>query len=153
MQPHGMFGTIRRFIPRKPDPTPRPVRVLVVDDDGNVCAFVEKALRIAGYETVTAGSGHDALSAFMTAPDRFDVVVTDVRMPHMSGPVFIERLRRLDPDVKVLYFTGFNDQLFHEKTTLWHGEAFLDKPCSVQGLLEAVSLLRRDSNLAGGDAV
>jgi len=41
----------------------------------------------------------------------------------------------------VLYLTGFSDHLFKEKATLWADEAFLDKPCSVKGLLEAVSLL------------
>ena len=43
--------------------------------------------------------------------------------------------------MKVLYLTGFSDSLFKEKSTLWQDEAYLDKPCSVVGLLEAVSLL------------
>ena len=41
----------------------------------------------------------------------------------------------------MLYLTGFSDRLFKEKVTLWADEAFLDKPCSVKGLLQAVSLL------------
>jgi len=41
----------------------------------------------------------------------------------------------------VLYLTGFSDRLFKEKVTLWADEAFLDKPCSVKGLLQAVALL------------
>jgi len=42
--------------------------------------------------------------------------------------------------LKVLYLTGYADLLFNERATLWEGEAYLDKPCSVKGLLEAVNL-------------
>jgi DNA-binding NarL/FixJ family response regulator len=50
------------------------------------------------------------------------------------------RLRQDDPDLKVLYLTGYSDRLFAEKTTLSNQEAFLEKPCSIVGLLQAVSL-------------
>jgi two-component system cell cycle sensor histidine kinase/response regulator CckA len=67
--------------------------------------------------------------------------VVDVLMPHMSGDELARQLRQRDPDVKVLYFTGYSDQLFKEKITLWEHEAFVDKPLSGTGLMEAVSLL------------
>jgi two-component system cell cycle sensor histidine kinase/response regulator CckA len=67
--------------------------------------------------------------------------VTDVMMPKMTGDELARRLRQNQPGLKVLYLTGFSDRLFKEKVTLWQDEAFLDKPCSVKGLLEAVSLL------------
>jgi FixJ family two-component response regulator len=59
----------------------------------------------------------------------------------MSGDELVRRLRGSEPNLKVLYLTGFSDHLFKEKVTLWADEAFLDKPCSPKGLLEAVSLL------------
>jgi two-component system cell cycle sensor histidine kinase/response regulator CckA len=62
-------------------------------------------------------------------------------MPEMSGDELARRMRLAQPSLKVLYLTGFSDKLFHEKSTLWQDEAFLEKPCSVRGLLEAVSLL------------
>jgi len=137
MQMQGVIEAIRMRGKHLPDP----VRVLVVDDDDNVRDFVVRALKTLGMETVGAAGGHEALSIATTTAGGFGLVVTDVRMPHMSGPEFIDRLRRTDPYVKVLYLTGFNDQLFREKIALWEDEAFLDKPCSIQGLLEAVSLL------------
>jgi len=139
VEPQTVFGAIRSYASRVKH-TP-PARVLVVDDDANVRAFVERALRTAGYHTATARSGYDALALARTTSGGFELVVTDVRMPHMSGPQLIERLRRSERDVKVLYLTGYNDQLFSEKTALWEHEAFLDKPCTVNGLIEAVSLL------------
>ncbi|PYQ82254.1 MAG: hypothetical protein DMG03_18110, partial [Acidobacteria bacterium] len=51
------------------------------------------------------------------------------------------RLRQREPDLKVLYLTGFADQLFTERGALWRDEAFLEKPCTVNGLLEAVSMI------------
>ena len=62
-------------------------------------------------------------------------------MPQMTGDELARRIRVSAPGIKVLYLTGFSDRLFKEKVTLWADEAFLDKPCSVKGLLQAVSLL------------
>ena len=54
-----------------------------------------------------------------------------------------------DADLPILYLTGFSDHLFTERQVLWEGEAFLDKPCTPRGLLEAVSLVRSTSSSAG----
>jgi FixJ family two-component response regulator len=59
----------------------------------------------------------------------------------MSGDELARRLRHNEPQLKVLYLTGFSDHLFKEKATLWADEAFLDKPCTITGLTEALSLL------------
>jgi FixJ family two-component response regulator len=64
-----------------------------------------------------------------------------VRMPEMTGHELARRLRLRQPDLKVLYFTGFSDDIFAVKGVLWEGEAFLDKPATVEGILQAVSLL------------
>ena len=87
-----------------------------------------------------ANSGTAALEK-INAGAAFDLVVSDVRMPSMSGPRFVDELRRAGSDAKVLYLTGYVDQLFFERSALWADEAFLDKPCSVKGLLESAALL------------
>jgi two-component system cell cycle sensor histidine kinase/response regulator CckA len=119
---------------------PRPLRALVVDDEELVLKFVERVLREAGYDTVTASDGPEALEMAARA-EAFDVLVTDVMMPQMTGDELARQIRASTPEIKVLYLTGFSDHLFKEKVTLWADEAFLDKPSSVKGLLEAVSLL------------
>jgi CheY-like chemotaxis protein len=118
----------------------RPISVLIVDDEPSVQRFVERVLSEAGYSTKVAGDGPEALEV-ASRMDEFDLVVTDVMMPQMTGDELARRLRLQHPTVKVLYLTGFSDRLFKEKVTLWADEAFLDKPCTVKGLLEAVSLL------------
>jgi two-component system cell cycle sensor histidine kinase/response regulator CckA len=119
---------------------PRPLRVLVVDDEELVRKFVERVMREAGYETATASDGPEALEV-VAKLETFDILVTDVMMPQMTGDELARQIRVSTPEIKVLYLTGFSDRLFKEKVTLWADEAFLDKPSSVKGLLEAVSLL------------
>ncbi|HMF93796.1 MAG TPA: response regulator [Vicinamibacterales bacterium] len=118
----------------------RPSIVLIVDDEPSVQKFVARVLSEAGYATTIAGDGPEALEAAAKMTE-FDLLVTDLMMPQMTGDELARRLRALHPSLKVLYLTGFSDRLFKEKVTLWADEAFLDKPCSVKGLLEAVALL------------
>ena len=118
----------------------RTLRVLVVDDEEPVRKFVERVLREAGYETRVAADGPEALEVAKSGP-AVDILVTDLMMPQMNGDELVRRLRLEEPALKVLYLTGFSDRLFKEKSTLWQDEAFLEKPCSVKGLLQAVSLL------------
>jgi two-component system cell cycle sensor histidine kinase/response regulator CckA len=117
-----------------------PISVLVVDDEEPVRRFVDRVLREAGYKTALAGDGPEAIQVALGL-GHFDVLLTDVMMPQMNGDELARRLRQNEPGLKVLYLTGFSDRLFTEKVTLWEDEAFLEKPCSVKGLLQAVSLL------------
>jgi two-component system cell cycle sensor histidine kinase/response regulator CckA len=133
-------GSANEATPRQPRAPSDPYTILIVDDEEAVRKFVDRVLREAGYRTALAADGTDAIDvASRMGP--FEVLVTDVMMPKMSGDELARRLRQSDPGLKILYLTGFSDRLFKEKSTLWEDEAFLDKPCSVAGLLEAVSLL------------
>jgi two-component system cell cycle sensor histidine kinase/response regulator CckA len=135
------MSTFKDYASRlKSIPPTRPLRALIVDDEEPVRKFVDRVLRDAGYETTTAGGGQEALEAVQNMPT-VDILVTDLMMPQMTGDELARRLRQHEAGVKVLYLTGYSDKLFKEKVTLWQDEAFLDKPCSVQGLRQAVSLL------------
>jgi two-component system, cell cycle sensor histidine kinase and response regulator CckA len=123
------------------NPGPERARtVLVVDDEASVREFVERALTFAGYRTEVAADGPEALEVF-ARHGAFDLLVTDLRMPQMMGDELARQLRLAYPTLKVLYLTGYSDELFRERNTLWSDEAFLDKPQGVDALLEAVSLL------------
>jgi CheY-like chemotaxis protein len=121
-------------------PRPIPIRVLVVDDEPQICAFVSCVLIDAGYGVTTAGTGAAALGevALHGAPD---LLLTDFKMPQMDGDELAARLRQSTPDLRVLYLTGHSQALFTNRSMLWEGEAFLEKPCTPIGLLQAVSML------------
>lgn len=114
--------------------------VLVVDDETSMRRIARTMLEQAGYDVIEASNGEDALR-FVDQQTPIDLLVADVRMPVMDGDDMARRFRAARPDLKVLYVTGFADQLFENHPTLWQGEAFLDKPFSRRGLLEAASLL------------
>jgi len=102
--------------------------------------FIDRILREAGYDTARVVDGQEAVEvAELFGP--FDLLLTDLVMPRMLGTELARRLRQTEPTLKVLYFTGYSDRLFREKGALQDDEAFLDKPSSVDGLVEAVSLL------------
>jgi CheY-like chemotaxis protein len=136
-----MFKFVKTHITGANPLPPSAVHVLVVDDEEPVRKFVDRVLREAGYKTTLASDGPEAIEAAKRMQS-LDILVTDVMMPQMTGDELARRLRQTEQrGLKVLYLTGFSDRLFKEKVTLWEDEAFLDKPCGVKGLLQAVSLL------------
>lgn len=118
-----------------------PPRVLVVDDDPNVRMLLERVLRGAGYNITVGQDGQEALElAAKLTP--FDLLLTDLKMPRIRGEELARRLRQAQPALKVLYLTGYADQLFVSKGSgLWEDEAFLEKPATSQEILEAVAML------------
>jgi len=114
-------------------------RVLVVDDEASVLLFVDRALRDAGYDPTLAPNA-DAALALAAASEPFDLLLTDLMMPGMCGDELARHLRLRHPDLRVLYLTGFSDRLFATRPVLWTNEAFIEKPVTVAGLREAVSL-------------
>jgi CheY-like chemotaxis protein len=126
---------------RSPKPTDtEPSRILIVDDELSVREFVSRVLHGAGYATAIAVDAAGAMQIARSSGP-FTLLLTDIMMSHMNGDELAIRLRQSEPALKVLYLTGYCNQLFVEKIALREGEAFLDKPCTVKGLLEAVSLL------------
>jgi CheY-like chemotaxis protein len=136
----GRLLTFMKGPARVKEPAAQPLRILIVDDEEPVRRFVERVLRDAGYATTLAADGPEAIAA-ADKMEQIDILVTDVMMPAMQGDELARRLRQSRRSLKVLYLTGYSDQLFKEKVTLWADEAYLDKPCSVKGLVQAVSLV------------
>ena len=79
--------------------------------------------------------------ALAADPRALDLLITDEVMPGIAGHELARRLRSANPNLKVLYLTGYSDRLFDAKDRLWDLEAFLDKPFSPEGLRQAVALL------------
>jgi two-component system cell cycle sensor histidine kinase/response regulator CckA len=117
----------------------RRYRVLIVDDEESILNFADRALRVGGYETALAPTGDAALEIASMAPP-FDLLVTDLLMPNMTGDELARQMRVAFPDLKVLYLTGFADRLFSHRPILWANESFVEKPVTTAGLREAVSM-------------
>ena len=113
--------------------------VLLVDDEAPVREVQRRALELEGYIVKEAGSGLEGIAA-ITPPAQIDLLVADLEMPGLGGAEMVRQIRMIRPDLPVLYVTGYIDRLMDARP-LWEGEAFLEKPFSVAGFREAVSLL------------
>jgi two-component system cell cycle sensor histidine kinase/response regulator CckA len=116
------------------------VKALIIDDKRSVRTFVERVLREAGYETMSAKDGIAAQQLVLSAGAP-DIVITDESMPRMSGHEFARWLRERFPRVKVLFLTGYISPAFGDPIEIFENEGYLEKPCTMRGLLQAVSLL------------
>jgi len=105
--------------------------VLVVEDNIDVGAFAEQALRELGYSTVWVTDATKALAEIERVPFRFEVVFSDVMMPGMNGVELAGEIRRRRPDLPVVLTSGYSDVLAAEGT---HGFDLLRKPYSVADL-------------------
>jgi CheY-like chemotaxis protein len=115
-------------------------RVLLVDDDPMVREVLAEALEFEGYHVTAAVDGHEALGLF--AQGRYDVVVTDLSMPELSGWAVIERLREADREVPVIVISGVATGEDIERAEQIR-VALLHKPTSIHHLRAAIESLPR----------
>ena len=118
-------------------------RILLVEDDPRVRTATVGALEDLGYEPISCSSGEEAMRLFVT--EDFDLVVSDVIMPEMTGPELVRELRQRRPDIAVLFVTGYVGDGESDDLA---GHELLRKPFTVNALANAVAVaLQR-----GGDA-
>jgi two-component system cell cycle sensor histidine kinase/response regulator CckA len=106
--------------------------VLVVEDDEKVRGVTAKFLRSAGFRVLEESTPGDALEHVRERDEPIHLVVSDVRMPGLAGPALAKELRRLRPDVRVLFISGYPGE---ETPTTGRGDGFLDKPFSAAQLV------------------
>jgi two-component system, cell cycle sensor histidine kinase and response regulator CckA len=115
-----------------------PSTILVVDDDHAVLGMLHQTLVGAGYEVLVAGGGWDAIRTYESAGGPIHLLLTDVIMPDLTGPVLAERLRSRQPDLRVLFISGFHDADLVQRFVTQKGFRLLPKPFTIEGLLRVV---------------
>ncbi len=108
--------------------------VVLVEDDDAVRTFGGRALRNKGYRVVEAKSGETALDLVRDASGRINLLITDVVMPQMDGPELIREVRRIDPDIKVIFISGYTEDAFRQRLGSDSDIHFLAKPFSLKQL-------------------
>jgi two-component system cell cycle sensor histidine kinase/response regulator CckA len=112
--------------------------ILAVDDDRQILHFLDQALTSAGYRVLIADSGWSAIDAYEKSPEPIHLLLTDVIMPDLTGPVLAERLCAKQPDLQVLFISGFHDADQVQRFVIRKGFALLPKPFTIDGLLRVV---------------
>ncbi|MGD8298607.1 MAG: CHASE2 domain-containing protein, partial [Desulfobacterales bacterium] len=113
-------------------------RILFVDDEPELVALSREILERLGYQVVTKNNGMDALQEFREGPNHFDVVVTDMTMPKMTGERLAHELIGIRPDIPIILCTGFNEQINEQKAKAIGIKAFLMKPLTINQLAKTV---------------
>jgi len=111
--------------------------VLLVDDEEMVRSLGVAMLRMLGFTTITAKDGQEAVKIFKETPD-IAFVVLDLTMPQMDGEQCFRELRRLDPAVKVIMASGYNEQEVSQKFTDEGPSGFIQKPYSLADLRTSI---------------
>jgi two-component system, cell cycle sensor histidine kinase and response regulator CckA len=135
--------------PAQEQPPARPERgegeiVLVVEDEPALREVTRRILARNGYQVLVAADGNQAIEAATACPQRLDVLLTDVVMPGMQGREVAERVRMLQPDVRVLFMSGYTQGLLGAQQVLAPGVSLIEKPFSEGSLLTKLRSVIKD---------
>ncbi len=113
-------------------------RILFVDDEEVIVDLAKDALAGYGYQITAFQDSTLALTHFREHPDRFDLVVTDMTMPKMTGDALTKEIRAKRPDIPVIMCTGFSETIDEQQAKRLHIDAFLYKPIIITKLLKTI---------------
>jgi len=144
-------GTATRPAPAAA-PAGRGEVVLVVEDETDVRRMAERILGKGGYTVVGTTEGARAIELCRDAEQRIDLLLTDVIMPEMLGTELVERVREIQPRMRVVYMSGYSHEVLAPRALTDNGaSAFIEKPFNARALLEVVrELLDRPAAPAPG---
>ena len=112
--------------------------VLVVDDEETVRTVSARILESVGFTVVLAADGREAMEKYRLEPARYALVLLDLTMPHLDGEETFRQLRHLNPNVKVVLMSGFNQQEAVGRFTGKGLAGFVQKPFAVETIVNAV---------------
>jgi len=115
------------------------MRILLTEDDDSVRAFVSRALELDGHKVETACNGVEAMDRLTENDGRFDLLVTDVKMPIMDGIALAHETASNWPGMPILLMTGFADQRERAQDLADVIRDVVTKPFTLQQIREAVS--------------
>ena len=112
--------------------------ILLVEDEQSVRAVASEILQSSGYTVIEARGGEEELRDFEKCGSGIDLLLTDVVMPRMKGPELAGRLVDADPELKVIYMSGYNEETILGRKVAGNASVLIQKPFSPQTLARKV---------------
>jgi two-component system cell cycle sensor histidine kinase/response regulator CckA len=112
--------------------------ILVVDDEVQIREIASLTLKAHGYSVLTANDGAEAIAVYTQNSDKIKVVLMDMMMPVMDGPASIRKLLKINPEVKIIAFSGLTERNRLARVAITHIHAFLPKPFTSERLLRTI---------------
>ena len=103
-------------------------RILLIDDEKQIIDIEQQILERLGYKVTPKTDSEEALEEFAALPDKFDLVITDMTMPKMTGDQLARKMMDIKPDIPVILCTGFNETITEEKALAMGIDRFVMKP-------------------------
>jgi len=113
-------------------------RILFIDDEKTLVDLGRQILQRLGYEVTIRTSSVEALELFMEQPDRFDLVITDMTMPNMTGDELAGKLMNIRTDIPVILCTGYSERISKERAHELGIKEFILKPIVMRELAKTV---------------
>jgi len=113
--------------------------ILLVDDEEDIRKMLKQMLVGLGYQVTVCSNSRTALETFQNGPRTFDLVITDLTLPQLSGDRLARELLKLRPDVPIILITGFSDQALEEEVLGFGIRAVLRKPVQKATMGETIS--------------
>ena len=113
-------------------------RVLLVDDEAAIIIMEKMILERLGYKVLPCNGSMEAFETFKADPDKFDLVITDMSMPKMSGDKLAVELIKIRPNIPILLCTGFSEGMTDEKIKTLGIKGFLMKPIEKKALAKKI---------------
>jgi DNA-binding response OmpR family regulator len=114
-------------------------RVLIIEDDEEMRSLLKDFFVEEGFETDSVSNGYDALGILIKKP--FDLVITDIRMPGLTGLDILPRIRKLQPGVSIILITAFGSEEVRRRAYERGATLYLEKPIHFQKLGELIHQL------------
>ena len=114
-------------------------RILLAEDDESMRGFLVRALEKAGHDVIAFANGEEAYERLKTEP--FTLLLTDIVMPKMDGIELARRASELDPDLKIMFITGFAAVILNNDIAAPKDARVLSKPFHLQDLVREVDRL------------
>ncbi|MDY6988962.1 MAG: ATP-binding protein [Thermodesulfobacteriota bacterium] len=139
---HVFLPTVESVVTAEPE-TSHPIpkgneRILFVDDEDPMARTGKRMLEQLGYTITARTSSMDALEVFRDSPDQFDLVITDMMMPNMTGDRLARQLLQIRPDIPIILCTGYSERI-SEGRAKWFGiSKFVMKPLITREIAETI---------------
>jgi len=111
-------------------------KIILAEDDGDMRRFLARALQNAGYEVISFDNGLSAYQRLREEP--FELLLTDIVMPEMDGIELARRASELDPDIKIMFITGFAAVALNADSNAPKNAKVLSKPVHLRELVNEV---------------
>jgi two-component system cell cycle sensor histidine kinase/response regulator CckA len=112
--------------------------ILLVEDEEAVRSFAARALRMRGYNVIEASGGEEALEHVRDGKAPIHLIITDVVMPNMDGPTMVRQVKRIRPDMQVIFMSGYAEEAFRRNDEKAEDLHFLPKPFGLKQLAAKV---------------